>query len=125
MRRKIIELMAAAVLLVLLTAGVCCPCKAMAQEEGKGTLVIEVAEEISVDQLDELENGEVPLGAYPEKAKNPLPVLIAVSVAAAGFSIWYLYRDRERNRLLKQRKEGYRTEEERLEAGKKKSDLNP
>lgn len=119
MRKRIIALIAAAVMLIILTAGVCFPGRVMAQEEGNGTLVIEVAEEISVDQLDELENGEVPLAAFPEKARNPLPVLAAAAFASAGFGIWYLYRDRERNRLLKLRREGYKTEEERLDAGKK------
>ena len=86
---------------------------AAAEETATGGLVIEVVEEIPAEDMDLLEDEEVPLSAFPSdrnKAAGPLPVFLLCMAAVIASGILYLYRDRDRNRLLKQRREGYRQE---------------
>lgn len=122
MKKRILRLctfgavLSAVVCLCMLMTPICARAGESASEDTDapaGHLVIEVVEEIPAEDMDLLEDEEVPLSAFPSdrnKAAGPLPVFLLCMAAVIASGILYLYRDRDRNRLLKQRREGYRQE---------------
>ncbi|MBQ6036758.1 MAG: hypothetical protein IKE56_09585 [Lachnospiraceae bacterium] len=76
-------------------------------------LIVEVVEEISVDDMVELEDSEVPLAMGPAERHFPVIPVIYFGTAVLVFAGYELIGHRRRNALFRIRKEGYLEEERR------------
>ena len=109
--RWIKKIMAVLIILAILVPAAA-SLRSKAAQDGRGSLVIEVIEDIPADQMVSISDEEVPLSAWPQPDRSPmLPYSVMVSAAAVLLLVWWANRMRIRMRLLQVRKEGYLLEE--------------
>ena len=92
---------------------------ALAEDE----LVIEVIEDIPAEELELIEDSEVPLAMAPVRTSAGSAVPFAILAAgSAAIGVFFAVRSLKWKELLKIRKEGYLEEEQRLKEKRDRKD---